>query len=312
MTRKNALYYLKTSLYRCRVNACFDLVILGLIGVRPARAHTKRSNRILRGKKMRVTQRNVPDWVKHVPNEFKQMMFFAMQQQNSSCTPWGRSNSSSSDVMFNNDLNLHMPNSAPSSSHSSDQSAAVMSSFGQAALFRQSRRAVLPLPAASTPKHDEGKQTAPSEEKHDVDMQLSLKDVDVHMDDGGDDSPVGEMETELLKAHAARKKAPKASAAAPKAKVAAKAAPAPKSKAAMKRPAATLKRPAADASSTAVDMTDVFETLSSCGHLSRGAFTSRAYDSAKRRATAQGMTVEDAKTFARLQFQKAAEMYNQM
>ena len=148
---------------------------------------------------------------------------------------------------------------------------------------------------------------------------LALKDDDNVND--GDQCAVDAMESELLKAYDARKKCKAPKAKAPKAspKVAAKAAApkaAPKIDAAptataaiLKRPA-TLKRPAA--ASTAVDMTDAFETLSSCGHLTKGAFTSRAYDSAKRRATQHGMTVEDAKMFARAQFQKAAEMYNQM
>ena len=76
----------------------------------------------------------------------------------------------------------------------------------------------------------------------------------------------------------------------------------------MKRPAA-----AVEAGKKLVDMADVFKKLKvdiAAGSVSRGASSSRAYDSAMRRANAIGMKAEDAREFARAQFAHANKLYD--
>ena len=76
--------------------------------------------------------------------------------------------------------------------------------------------------------------------------------------------------------------------------------------------APTMKRPAAAITHVhGVDMTDVFDKLKRVkkGECSYGAYTSRAFDTAKRRALKAGSCHADALTFARKNFAIAADMY---
>ena len=81
-------------------------------------------------------------------------------------------------------------------------------------------------------------------------------------------------------------------------------------KAVLKKPACAvmLKRPAG----AYPDMTDVFERLRTCplDGVRRGVFTSRAFDGAKRRCVNGGMDRDDALAFARLQYQRASELFD--
>ena len=75
---------------------------------------------------------------------------------------------------------------------------------------------------------------------------------------------------------------------------------------------ACLKRPASALTSIPeVDMEDFFKKLKSVkkGAISYGAYTSRAFDTAKRRATRAGACKEDALAFARSNFAIASRMY---
>ena len=63
----------------------------------------------------------------------------------------------------------------------------------------------------------------------------------------------------------------------------------------------------------AVNMDDVFVVMKrDVNNLTRGAFTSRAYDSAKRRMGRCGATPKAAGDFARLQLAKAREMWKKL
>ena len=75
----------------------------------------------------------------------------------------------------------------------------------------------------------------------------------------------------------------------------------------------TLKRPAS-ALAPIVDMGDFFTSLKKVkkGEISYGAYTSRAFDTAKRRALRAGACKEDALTFARSNFAIASSMYYAM
>lgn len=60
-----------------------------------------------------------------------------------------------------------------------------------------------------------------------------------------------------------------------------------------------------------VDMRDIFKKLRAARKtLGKGAFTSRAYDSAKRRAKKAGHTTEDVSAFAREQYSIALELWD--
>ena len=74
---------------------------------------------------------------------------------------------------------------------------------------------------------------------------------------------------------------------------------------------ATLKRPASALTSINVDMRDVFTSLKKVkkGEISYGAYTSRAFDTAKRRALKTGACKDDALAFARSNFAIASSMY---
>ena len=87
--------------------------------------------------------------------------------------------------------------------------------------------------------------------------------------------------------------------------------------------AATLKRPASAAGKKRpagslaagfplkVDMSDIYEFLKSkdARKLTRGSFTSRAHDAAKRRMLMAGESKEDAAAFARMHYGNAAELW---
>ena len=93
----------------------------------------------------------------------------------------------------------------------------------------------------------------------------------------------------------------------------------------MKRPAAApsagLKRkPAAQLSAATravtagIGMQDVFDRLKRLkqGEITYGAYTSRAFDTAKRRAEQAGACREDALAFGRANFAIAADMYRKL
>ena len=80
----------------------------------------------------------------------------------------------------------------------------------------------------------------------------------------------------------------------------------------LKKPAATtvLKKPAALPRPTP-EMSDVFANMKKDRlRLSYGAFTSRAYDNAKRRGAKLGWSTDQCKQFARMNFDKATRIWN--
>ena len=121
---------------------------------------------------------------------------------------------------------------------------------------------------------------------------------------------VTEMEEKMLSAYGAAKAANGAAKVAkrPASDMAAATEPA-----ASKKPAGAMKRPAAAhvQTSVTVGMKDVFDGLRRDHKtLSRGSFTSRAYDSAKRRALAAGNDMSDTIAFAKVQFAHATKLWH--
>ena len=86
----------------------------------------------------------------------------------------------------------------------------------------------------------------------------------------------------------------------------------------MKRPAAVIKKPAMAASSSVRSpgqvpkpaMTDIFNELKEAfGHITRGAFVTKAYKRAEQRGLKAGMTQHNATLFARTNHSEASELF---
>ena len=164
----------------------------------------------------------------------------------------------------------------------------------------------------------------------------ALNDKPDNTDDDQFEGTLKEMEDELIKAAHVRDKAKKpgnkkkgplpivdaaeGAVAAPKAGKAILKRPSAEVGAAVASPKATMKRPAAEVAGAAfkkpaalvhgVDMADVFEALRNEGAKSLGAFTSKAYDTAKRRM--KGYDKDTAKVFAQEQYKLAADLWREL